>query len=636
MLYLLRNYTELAYLALRKEKSIENFMFRFELSKYEFKRDFNILKEMESAYGLKIEIVNDYITASVIDKETYEKKYRGLFSFYYNNRYIFNDNDLIIKYYLINKLLYDRCLVVEDYANELGYSKSAIRTPLKKARKYIEENGIRTINKPYYGLCIEGNELDIRRCLCAIYNMIMPEILIDNGEIQNEIQTVDYSKHYNNFINYCFEKSYNFETEDNKKICYYLAVTEARLNKGEVIIDLNIERDLFNELKEDKELRSFALDIFNLNNFPIIETELQAFMLNLLTCRLHHDKVGRIVENYYGKEQEALYFEIMKMLRTRFQLNIKDEHILGIINKIISIYVVKYHSNELDKQKYRLTGMSSNIYSFALCYFINESIKEVINKFYNIDVHSAVAEKITDAVFFYIDSLGYNFQKSKIALSIRGAAFGAELLKRKIEKDIDPRYIDSVDIIPNLELLNRDDYYKKKYDLIITDINLKNLSKTITISDLNNSTILLERYLRMSRNICENINSGSFNIYSNKVEIENSNNLEECISKATGLAFNEVGHCLRHYYLWKDTIFTILRSNCEDTTIYIGDFSVPIMKENRKMNSYFIYKGDISEKNIYVVNSLIHEFSHDKLFFLELKNKPDVSTINDHLNQIIK
>ena len=54
---------------------------------------------MAKYYGLKIKTTNDYIVAEVIDYDLYFKKYKDLSSFYYNNRYEFNDNDLIIQYF---------------------------------------------------------------------------------------------------------------------------------------------------------------------------------------------------------------------------------------------------------------------------------------------------------------------------------------------------------------------------------------------------------------------------------------------------------------------------------------------------------------------------------------------------------
>lgn len=635
MLYSLRNYMELAYLALRREKEIDQFIYRFELSRYEFKNDLIQLQEMAKYYGLKIKTINDYIVAEVIDYDLYFKKYKDLSSFYYNNRYEFNDNDLIIQYFLIYRFLNDRCVIIDEIANKFGYSKSSLRTPLKKAREFMKGFGIKTINRPYYGLCVEGNELDIRYCLLSIYDKMMPEIFNEYGKINIE-ERIDYINSYDKFISFCNEKELYFDSEENKRIVLYISVTALRLKNKQIIDDLNIEKEIYQIILENEDLRNMAIEIFDIFSLPKIENEIITLMMVLLTSGANKNLVELIIDKYYKNEKEELFNEILNMLIKRFKMVIEDQIILEIIDEIVSMIVIKKHCNELSKQKQRLTGRSTNIYSYAICYFINESIKEAISKFYSQNISSSVVEKITDAIFYYIDSLKYEYAKSKIAISIRGSTFGADLLKRKIKSEVNPKYIEYIDIINNVELLDNEEKYNEIYDLIITDINLKNIKKTLTVSDMKNSSILLEDCLRMNREICASICKGEFKIKYNDIQITNETSVVECLTDYTELTEKEIKHGLRNCYLWKDIIFILLRSNNDDVIFNIGEFSKPIDIKDRKMGRYIILKGNINEDNINVLNSLIHELSYDKLLFAKLKQKPEAKIINRHLNSIMR
>ncbi len=635
MLYSLRNYVELAYLALRREKTTDQFRYRFELSKYEFKNDLKKIKEMAKYCGMKIKVVNDNIFAEIIDNQLYQKKYKELFSFYYNNRYDFNDNDLIIQYYLIYRFLNDKCVIIDQVANDFGYSKSALRTPVKKARDFMSGFGIDTINRPYYGLCVEGNELDIRHCLLSIYNKLIIDIFTEYGKI-NQKEMINYSSNYKKFIIFCKENSLYFDSEENKRIVLYISVTEFRMKNNEIITKLTLEEEIYQTIIENNEIKRIALNIFDLFSLIENENEIVALMTVLLTSGVNRNLVEILIDKYYKNEKEELYEKILEMLNRRFKIVIEDKNILEKIDEIVSTIVIKYHCNELSKNKNRLTGRSANVYSYAICFFINESIKEVISKFYSLKINSTVVEKITDVIFYYIDSLKYEYKKSRIAISIRGSTFVEDLLRKKIINEVNPKYIECIDIVNNIDLLNNEEKYNEIYDLLITDTNLKNVSKTLTVSDMNNSSILLENWLRMNRDICAGICKGKFEVKFSDIKITNEKDVEECLRDYTELTEKEIKHGLRNCYLWKDIVFIMLRSIDENVIFYLGQFSKPVDIKGRKMGRFIILKGNINEDNIKVLNVLVHELSYDMKLFNQLKKQPEKQVVNNHLNSIMR
>lgn len=636
MFYLLRNYVELSYLILKNECKDDTFVYRFELSRYEYKNDIAILKEMAANYGVALLEENNLIRLSIIDKELYDKMYKLLYSCYYTNRYVFHDNDILIQLLISSKLLNHSCLQIEEFAENIGFSRSNLRTPVKKMRAFLKRYQIDTFGKPYHGLCAEGNEFDIRSCLSDIYVKLTPELLYmgDNSYIDE----FDYLSVYTTFGDFCAKHHFQFYAEDNKALCYYLSVTKDRQLKGYVMHHLNVEREMLEKLSEDDRLRCTAKDILEYLQIDVSEDEVLALMVVLLNSNISKQDTMNYVDALYFEEKIEIEENILAKLEEVYHLHIKDEVYLSALKEEISSIILKKHAGRLDKITERFLGRTPNVHSFPLCYFINETLKETISEYYSLKINRAVTETLADIVYYYIENLDFSFKKYDIVVASRFDHYAPILLKEKLKKDLDQKYIGNVDAVDYFsDLLNHTESFVEKYDLIISDAKLQNVEKGISFSDVNNSIVKLETYLRHHRDMCSCLSkSNNIKVVYQNLTLTKREMLENAISEGNHFAYEEVHESVQHSYNLKGILSLLIPFDGDECILQFGEFSNPLVIDDQKLYGYHIFKGKISENNIRIVNIILHELILDPIFVETLKVCPDKNTLNEQINMIIK
>lgn len=636
MFYLLRNYVELAYLVLKNECKDDFFVFRFDLSKYEYKNDIKTLKEMAPNYGVEIIEDNGLLKVHILNKKLYDNMYKLLYSCYYTNRYIFNDNDIFMQMILASKLLNNTYLNMDEFADKIGFSRSNLRTPVKKTRDFLSKYNIHTFGKPYVGLCAEGNEFDIRICLSDIYVKLTPEILYF-GDYKEYIEQFDYLSIYTSFQTYCVNHHFQFSAEDNKTICYYLSVTKDRQLKGHMMNHLHGE-EILDKLSENLVLKKMASDILAYLQLAINEYEILAFMVVLLTSNVSKVDTLYYVNTLYIEEKNELKKLIFSKLEEVYHLHIQEDIYLKAMYEEISTIIIKKHTGKLDKITERFLGRTPNVHSYPLCYFINETLKDTISEYYDLSINRAVTETLADIVYYYIENLDFSFKKYDIIVASRFDYYAPALLKEKLKKELDPKYIHKVDTCNHFaDILYHSDKYVNTYDLIITDAKIQNVENSISFSEVNNSIVRLETYLRHHRDMCSCLSNGNdIKILHQNITIRKFDMLEHAICENSDFAYDEVRQSIQHAYLLKGIISLLIPTDEDDCILQFGDFSTPILIDNQKIYSYHIFKGKIDEKNIRIINIILHELVLDPIFVETLKMNPNKKSLNEQINMIIK
>lgn len=636
MVYALRNYVELAYIILKNGCTCDTFVYRFELSKYEYKNDMNTLKEMAPRYGIKLIVDTVNIAYEIREQAVYDQMYKLLYSCYYTNRYIFNDNDILIQMLLSRKLLNSTYLNMEEYAETIGFSKSSLRIPVKKTRDFLNVYGIHTYGKPYYGLCAEGNEFDVRTCLSDIYVKLTPELFAMKDHAADEEQ-FDYLYVYTAFVRYCTDYKLQLSAEDNKEICYYLSVTRERLLKGHAITELKIEQLMLERLSENGDLKAIAKEIFSYIQLEPDEIEILAFMVVLLTSNIDRQYTKYYVNTLYIEEKKEISSRILTRLKEVYHLNIQDQLYVRAMEEELDSIIIKKHTGKLVKVTERFLGRTPNVNSFPLCYFINETLKDTIEGYYHLEINRAVTETLADIVYYYIENLDFTFQKYDIIVASRFDRYAPLLLKEKLKKELDPKYIRNIDICNHFaDILNHTEEFVEHYDLIITDARVLHMKNGISFSDVNNSIVRLETYLRLHRDMCSCINEGNIKVIYQNIHMSKSKKLEDAIFACSDFDLEEIRKSIRHAYTLKGILSLLIPCDGEECSLQFGDFSSPLLINNQKVNSYHIFKGKLSESNIRIINVILHELVLDPIFIEALKSTPDKSTVNEQINMIIK
>ena len=134
-----------------------------------------VVKEMNSflkSYGAEIVgktgLGNGY-TLVVKNNEEFDKYLNDILpKSIHNEKQLFSNQEARVNY-ISQRLLQNRDFIkADDLADELSISKNQLSKDLKIVRNYFKRVGIEVINKPYYGLMIEADEIAVRQCLAKM------------------------------------------------------------------------------------------------------------------------------------------------------------------------------------------------------------------------------------------------------------------------------------------------------------------------------------------------------------------------------------------------------------------------------------------------------------------------------------
>ena len=118
-------------------------------------------------------------------------------------------------------------------------------------------------------------------------------------------------------------------------------------------------------------------------------------------------------------------------------------------------------------------------------------------------MESAATESLADIFYYYIESLESQFKKYNIAIGSRLNNDSTKLFRDNLVKEIDSKYINSIETYDFIQLSDNIDNCLEDIDLIIVDSKFKTEKKLIIVSDVKSSIVRLEAYLRYNRDMCK-------------------------------------------------------------------------------------------------------------------------------------
>ena len=253
----------------------------------------------------------------------------------------------------------------------------------------------------------------------------------------------------------------------------------------------------------------------------------------------------------------------------------------------------------------------------------------------NDKISPAVTENISDIIYYYIDALPYSYKAYSIGIMSRYSSHTAKMIRDKLLKEIDSSYLEKVDIINEIGAYDIKQY-KENYDLILTDISVNNRERVLLYSDFNSSTLKLENYLRLHRNLCACLGEEKFDVVAKNINAKNEDELVENLAKNSPFSEEDIKKGIKYSYILKENLVIYLPLKDEGSMLLIGDLSQTITINNRKVSKYLVFKGKITADNAKILNTILNELVIDPMFMEQLKISPSVETINDMINMIIK
>ena len=228
-------------------------------------------------------------------------------------------NDRLI--YLINKLISeDRYIKLFDVSEEIYTSSKTLSQDLKKVSELLENYNLFLERKPYYGIRLQGNEIDIRN----FYIDVLEKRLNEN-DIEDDVKLKIVEIAENISVNF---RGKNIKISDislqNLAISFY--VTLNRIDKNYLIEDIIENEDELFKVKKG-EIKACINDLKNIFN---LKKDMSERDIDYLTIRFMTTETMTYssIKNLDVKDIQKLIEDIFFYINVTFKIDLSNDEML--------------------------------------------------------------------------------------------------------------------------------------------------------------------------------------------------------------------------------------------------------------------------------------------------------------------
>lgn len=228
-------------------------------------------------------------------------------------------NDRLI--YLINKLISeDRYIKLFDVSEEIYTSSKTLSQDLKKVSELLENYNLFLERKPYYGIRLQGNEIDIRN-----FHIDVLEKRLNENDIEDDVKLKIVEIAENISINF---RGKNIKISDislqNLAISFY--VTLNRIDKNYLIEDIIENEDELFKIKKG-EIKACINDLKNIFN---LKKDMSERDVDYLTIRFMTTETMTYssIKNLDVKDIQKLIEDIFFYINVTFKIDLSNDEML--------------------------------------------------------------------------------------------------------------------------------------------------------------------------------------------------------------------------------------------------------------------------------------------------------------------
>ena len=259
------------------------------VSERTIRNDIKVIQYMSIKLGLKIEFLRGKgYKVKIIDSKLFQQYSDELYNIGISNlNNNFSEQEIRI-YYLLNRFLMNGYVKLQTIEDEIFVSKSTIQNDIKEVRKVLEKYNLKLLNRPHYGLYVDGNEFMKRFCLSnylykreSNFDYINKDDHLFDKEICKRIKII------------IIEKVNKFDIEVSdialQNLVIHLIIACKRIKEGysieRLLVDLKegytLESVVANEIV--KEIEDFMEIVFS-------DTEINYIIIHLMGIKLLHSE----------------------------------------------------------------------------------------------------------------------------------------------------------------------------------------------------------------------------------------------------------------------------------------------------------------------------------------------------------
>ena len=307
-----------------------------------------------SSKGHVLLIKNQALCASFADHLTLD----------YNSNYFFDVQASRVDYLLSTLITSHDFIKSQDLADAMYISRSRISVDLALLKEVLKKYNLSLVSKPYYGLKIEGSEINKRQCiikenLCFAHNFIQNE---KDEPIINEVKNI--------VTQILVDSHYKISDIALQNLIIHIATAIERMRSGNYLEQQSInlkDDDVFHHVLEIsiKIIQSCC----NKYSLPYIESEVILLALNLQGKREYDqqeyisDEINKKI--YHGLQQinENYNLDLTNDLNLRISLGL---HILPLLSRLKTGMLLKNIMTYTIKQKFPFAFDIASTFTYSI------------------------------------------------------------------------------------------------------------------------------------------------------------------------------------------------------------------------------------------------------------------------------
>lgn len=293
--------------------SFSGLCIRFKVSERTMRTEIHSIKEYLERNGLYLKkSKNSYFIEceNDTDKSCIKKIKEEVISRYKTVRFEMQIDRIM---FVLQKLLLSNDFIrIADMADEMYVSKSTVSSDMKKIHSILEKYSLSIINKPHYGMKIEGSESSIRKCILD-YGLISQDIFCPNSSFDiwsKIIDDPDY-KTVNKIVS---------EIIDKEEFCMYRSFLN-NLVTHIILLVKRIRSQCYVEQFISESLDSFSREFLIAKHIALKLKEIMDIDLpDSEVIYIQYHLIGKQNEKYDSVEYDELKYLTDRMIQTSSEL----------------------------------------------------------------------------------------------------------------------------------------------------------------------------------------------------------------------------------------------------------------------------------------------------------------------------
>lgn len=379
-------------------------------------------------------------------------------------------------YILQNQLAYGS-IKIDDLADKLYVSRSSLTKDMAWASKFLNSHHIQVKSVPGKGLCISGQEQEIRTAMvevfCSQYHDI--ELLYPVDAFTDLFETDLYEDIRHEMLKVIRESELTISDLSAKKIATYLILVPQRLKEGK---GLNFSNDMKQELLssyehevaekilKQKTVRKTGItdenEILNLTRLLLVNKDID----------LRNTRVPSHISPELYRETEDLLTEMNQYFRKEnsslFSSSLYEQYCSDLLSVLLKLQLQRRFDHLDSRHFISYTETGENNYSPAALEYTRQVIGFLEEKYRQKIRRPDLIREFSSVFHYILKQIPFDIRKMRLAVFSTEGRTTAELLRDELRKQWG-NYIEKADVFNLYEMrrisFNDYDYAVSSWDV---------------------------------------------------------------------------------------------------------------------------------------------------------------------------